>query len=461
LDKNDPEKAARKVLDACADCDVCRFLMDISCLYFPELYRLYDREVADKIPITAEELRGLVDRCNFCGQCPCPNIRAGIIEAKTRFIERDGLKFGVRTLEDVERIGRLASAFPLLTNTLFRMKPLGRILKTAAGIHRSREIPHFPSETFPAWAQKNNLTIPRAKDTSRKIAYFAGCTGKLLFPEVPKAVATIFRHNGFDVYYPEQKCCGMPPLLEGDRDLTLDYVRFNVERLSAVVEEGYDIVCSCPTCGYFLKSVLVAGAYFSEAYQKMAGGDEKEIKVPGKRGLGAPTERKFTSLTKSIYRGLLKDDGYFSEVNPLKRIRVAEHTYDLGEYLAHLHRQGALVTDFRPVPGRLVYYPPCHLREQEIGTPYVELLQLIPGIDLEPVPGGFYCCGLGGLIGFKKEFHQSSIELGSNLMEKTRAMHPDRIVTDCLSCRLQFNQLLSNEVVHPVEIFREAYSIDF
>ena len=54
-----------------------------------------------------------MDRCNFCGQCPCPNIRSGIVEAKTRFIERDGLKFGVRTLEDVERIGRLASVFPV------------------------------------------------------------------------------------------------------------------------------------------------------------------------------------------------------------------------------------------------------------------------------------------------------------------------------------------------------------
>jgi glycerol-3-phosphate dehydrogenase subunit C len=454
---NGPEKAARQVLDSCADCDVCRFLMDTSCLYFPELYRLYDRELEEKIPITAAELRGLVDRCNFCGQCPCPHIRAGIIEAKTRFIERDGLPFGVRTLEDVERIGRLGGAFPCLANALFRMKPTGRLLKAAVGIHRSREIPHFPSETFPIWAQKNNLLVPRTRESARKIAYFAGCTGKFLFPEVPQAVVTIFQHNGIEVYYPEQKCCGMPSLLEGDRALTLDFVRFNVERLSEVVEEGYDIVCSCPTCGYFLKSVLAAGAYFSEEYQNIAGGDEKAIKIPGKRGLGEPAERKFTSLSKSIYRGLLKDDGYFSEINPLERIRVAEHTYDLGEYLAHLHRQGALATDFRPVPGRLVYYPPCHLREQDIGTPYVDLLRLIPGIDLEPVPGGFYCCGLGGIMGFKQEFHASSLALGGNLLEKIREMRPERLVTDCLSCRMQFNQLLPVEATHPIEILHEAY----
>jgi glycerol-3-phosphate dehydrogenase subunit C len=100
MDNINPEKAARQVLDACADCDVCRFLMDTSCLFFPELYRLYDKEMEGREKITSKELRRLVDLCNFCGQCPCPNIRAGIIEAKTQFIERDGLEFGVRTIED-------------------------------------------------------------------------------------------------------------------------------------------------------------------------------------------------------------------------------------------------------------------------------------------------------------------------------------------------------------------------
>ena len=72
-------------------------------------------------------------------------------------------------------------------------------------------------------------------------------------------------------------------LLEGDRELTLEFVRFNVEHLAEVVEEGYDIVCSCPTCGYLFKTVLGEGAYFSQEYQEAAGGDEKEIKIPGEK----------------------------------------------------------------------------------------------------------------------------------------------------------------------------------
>ena len=95
MEKSSPEKKAHKVVDECADCDVCRFLMDSDCLMFPELYRLYDREKESGEKITSGELRHLVDLCNFCALCPCPPVRANIIEAKTRFIDRDGLKFGV------------------------------------------------------------------------------------------------------------------------------------------------------------------------------------------------------------------------------------------------------------------------------------------------------------------------------------------------------------------------------
>ena len=45
MEKIDPENTARMVIDACSDCDVCRFLMDSDCLMFPELYRLYDKEI--------------------------------------------------------------------------------------------------------------------------------------------------------------------------------------------------------------------------------------------------------------------------------------------------------------------------------------------------------------------------------------------------------------------------------
>jgi glycerol-3-phosphate dehydrogenase subunit C len=46
-----PERKIRKVVDDCADCDVCRYLMDVDCQFFPELYRLWDKEHDDGIQI--------------------------------------------------------------------------------------------------------------------------------------------------------------------------------------------------------------------------------------------------------------------------------------------------------------------------------------------------------------------------------------------------------------------------
>jgi glycerol-3-phosphate dehydrogenase subunit C len=458
IEKISPEKKARKVVDECADCDVCRFLMDSDCLMFPELYRLYDRETETGEKITSAELKHLVDLCNFCALCPCTPVRANIIEAKTRFIDRDGLKFGVRTLEDVERVAKLCGAFPQLANMLLRGKATGDLIKKATGIHPARQIPSFPAESFPQRAKKQNLNTRPKKSQSRKVAYFAGCTANYLFPEVPRAVVEVLQHNGFDVFYPEQKCCGMPSLLEGDRQLTLEFVQHNMDMLADAVASGYEIVCSCPTCGFMLRNVLKEGAYYSAEYQSSVGADGEYLKIPTAKASANPGGKKFDLLKKSMFQDILKDDGYFSSIDPLKRIMVAENTYDLGEYLINLHRAGRLNTEFGEVSRRMVYYPPCHLREQNIGRPYQELLKLLPGDDLEPVDGSLYCCGMAGIMGFKRDFHETSLHLGGRLMDKIKGLDPDGLITDCLSCRLQFNQLLPYKVQHPVEILKEAYS---
>jgi glycerol-3-phosphate dehydrogenase subunit C len=453
----EPEKNARNVVEECADCDVCRFLMDADCLFFPELYRLYDKEAETGEEISSAELKKLVDLCSFCALCPCPPVRAKISEAKTRFIDRDGLKFGVRTLEDVERVARLCGAFPRLSNVFFQSKLGGDLLKKAAGIHQDRHLPIFPVQKFPQWAEKQGLNIRSHSQKIRKVAYFAGCTANYLFPAVPKAAVDVLRINDVEVYYPEQKCCGMPSLLEGDRRLTLDFVRTNVDRLAEAVESGYDIVCSCPTCGFMLRNILKEGAYYSTEYQESVSNDGVYLQVPVAKATHNPGNKHFKLIQKSIYGNLFKDDGYFSSINPLKRIRVAENTYDLAEYLVRLHHAGELKTSFADVSERMVYYPPCHLREQNIGRPYQELLNLLPGIDLEPIDGALDCCGMAGIMGFKEDFHESSIHLGKRLMEKIKAVNPEQIVTDCLSCRLQFNQLLAYKVIHPIELLRDSY----
>jgi len=144
----------------------------------------------------------------------------------------------------------------------------------------------------------------------------------------------------------------------------------------------------------------------------MSFGKTQFIKVPAKARPGGAPEKKMEAFNKTIFKNIMKDEGYF---------------------------------------------PPCHQREQEFGQPHIELLGLIPGMKPEAIQGSLYCCGLAGVMGFKRDFHESSVKLGSRLIDKIKEMNPEVLVTDCLSCRLQFKQLLSNKVLHPIEVLKEAY----
>jgi len=175
--------------------------------------------------------------------------------------------------------------------------------------------------------------------------------------------------------------------------------------------------------------------------------------IPDDQGTG-----HFIHINKLLYGSILKDNGLFNALDPLERIILSDSFYDIGEYLVRLLSEETLNTRFQTVAKRIVYFAPCHQREQKIGSPYLRLLSLISGLEIEQVGGSMDCCGMGGSLGYKKDFHDASISLGSSLAAKISAHEPDIVVTDCLSCRLQFQHLLPIPVYHPLEILSYAYN---
>ncbi len=467
-----PEKRIRDALDACADCDTCRFLMDESCPVFPKLYGLYDREREEGRPVLAKDLRELADRCTLCGLCPCPNIREDLIQGKTAVVRKRGMPLSIRLLADVQRFGRWGTRMSGLYNRLLSLPPFAGLAKRIAGIHPDRSLPQMPAQSFFAWAQNQGLdrTIELKssgdlKSSEKpKAAYFAGCTAGYLFPEVAKAAVEVMLRNNITVHVPPQQCCGMPTLLEGDDTTSLDRAAFNLDNLLKMVESGFDIVCSCPTCGFLFTVLLSEKAAYSRDYQKSIGAGPDEIRVPGTSPAFSKELSKgaeFISLRKSLYRNILKDDGFFSSLNPLERMELSTHVSDMGFYLDRLHGKGLLNTDLGPIEGRYAYFAPCHQREQGIESPYPNLLGLIPGMSVQKVGGSLDCCGMGGSLGLKKGFHSESLQLGERIAQKIRGANPEAIITDCLSCRLQFNHLLPLPVYHPLELLLHSYNTFF
>jgi glycerol-3-phosphate dehydrogenase subunit C len=153
-----------------------------------------------------------------------------------------------------------------------------------------------------------------------------------------------------------------------------------------------------------------------------------------------------------IYKTFLKDNGYFSGIDPLQRIDLSLKVQDLGEYLLARHKTGQLSISLKDPDRPLAYFAPCHQREQNIGHPYVEMIQSLPGTDIIPVGGEMHCCGMGGHLGFKTDFHDHSLAIGDPLFDRLAAASGRTVITDCLSCRMQLQHVFSRQVFHPLEL---------
>jgi glycerol-3-phosphate dehydrogenase subunit C len=447
-----------KIFEKCAGnsgCEVCRLHMEDDCLFFPELYCLHDLARDSGTPLSEMDLRPLIHLCTLCGICPCHDIKEILLQAKAALSQEETPALSGRILCDAEMIGLWGTRLSSVLNPLNRLKPVQSIVRKTLKINPERGLPAFPKKSFFLWAKKRGLTAPLKDDGHRpKVAYFAGCSAGYLFPEVGKATVGILERNGIPVYVPPQNCCGMPPMMEGDQKTALKKIRANTERLWRCLRDGYDIVCSCPTCGYFFKKTLPEKAYYSNAFQEKAGSGNKVMKVP----LGSG-DNKFTTLPKGTYQTLLKDDGYFSAIDPLIRIDISLNVKDMGEYLLSLQAEGKL--DITPPDIPMAYFAPCHQREQDIGQPYFEILKSVPNADIVRIGEAMECCGMGGHLGYKDNFHDHSLAIGKPVFDKLSKEPHRTLITDCLSCRLQFQQVLPGKTFHPVEILEEIHPSKF
>ncbi|MEJ5299471.1 MAG: heterodisulfide reductase-related iron-sulfur binding cluster [Thermodesulforhabdaceae bacterium] len=452
----EPETIVREIIEECGDCDVCRDLMDGVCFFFPKLYEIWDKEKEGGIKATFSDLRSLVENCHFCALCPCEPVRSKIIKAKIAFIKRDGLPWSTKLLENVELTWGILRKIP--AHQFMSNRVVGSAVKKLLGIHESRQIPFFPDESFDIWAKKKGLTEPVKTTNSPKVAYFVGCTGRFLFPQVPKSFVNIMERLGIPVYVFEQHCCGMPALLEGDMERVLSWLGGQIKLWFELVSDGYDIVCSCPTCSFMLRRVIPAGVIYSDAVQKKLNAKNGEILVPIEERIFGQNLTKMLSLHKRLYENVLVSGEYFSDLDPVERFVVASHTFDAGEYiLKHINSKENFSIRVENQHKGYVYFPPCHQREQKGEMLYyMELFNRLGIEGISSFTDSFGCCGLGGIRGFSQSYHEKSVAIGKKLVEKIDRMEPRGIITECLSCRIQFEELTDYDIVHPLEVINQA-----
>jgi len=340
-----------------------------------------------------------IDLCIGCHLCDmvCSsgvNISELNLIAKAKYLDEKGRPFRDWLLTHIYLLGPLGSLFSSIVNRLLKYSITECLLDTFLKIDRRRELPDYQSPTFRQWFKVH----PSQGD--KKIAYFYGCYTNTNEVDVARATVQVLEANGFEVILPPQRCCGIPMLGNGDFKGARKMGLYNVPSLLNVIHSGSDIVFSSTSCGHMIK----------HEYSRL-------LAIP-------------------------------------KSEEVAEHTFDIFEFLRSLKESGNLNMDLKGLPLKVAYFAPCHLRSLGIGLPALEILRLIPGLRIDNIEAD--CCGLGGTFGFKKEKYEISQEIGRDLAEAIERLNPEIVLTDCEGCRMQIRHLTGLKVLHPIQILRDA-----
>ncbi len=351
-----------------------------------------------------------VDYCSGCRVCNmiCP---AGVkiaelnARARARLVAAGQVPARLRLrnnlLARTDTVGALGHRVGLLANTLLASRPVRQLLERMLAIAREAPFPPFARQRFSAWLRQN----PRPPVAVGRVIYFHGCSTEYYEPRIGRAALRILEHNGFEVLVPPQNCCGLPLLSNGEFEAARRCHQDNVRSLVEYARQGYPIVGTSTSCTLTLKAEAPELLDMADAETRL----------------------------------------------------VAAHTFDICEFLLAQHEQGRLKTDFKPLPWRLPYHPPCQYRAHGLGRPALDLLALIPGLEI--VESQAACCGIAGTYGYKEEKYAIAMAVGRPLFEWVREVGGPVAVCDSETCRWQISHGTGLAAVHPIELLAAAYGL--
>lgn len=300
-----------------------------------------------------------------------------------------------------ELLGKIGSPLAVLANPLLKSPQMRWVLEKTLSIDRRATLPAFAKERFSAWflQRKNRLR------SSRKVAYFHGCSTEYYEPRIGQAVVHVLERNGFEVVLPSQNCCGLPLLSNGEFAAARSYHSNNVRSLVKMTQQGIPIVGSSTSCTLTLKE---------EAAELL-------------------------------------------ELHSQEIESVAASTFDLNEFLLALYQRGELNLDFSPIQLNIPYHVPCQYRAHRLGKIGLDVLSLIPGLEIDPLDAD--CCGIAGTYGYKSEKYEIAMQVGLSLFNMLEKNNTRAVICDSETCRWQITHATQLPAIHPIELLAAGYGL--
>ena len=413
-------KELERVFDICHGCRRCVSL----CNAFPTLFDLVDDSDTMEVDgVDKNDYWNVVDNCYLCDLCymtKCPYVPPHewnvdfphlMLRAKAVKNRRGQVKARDKVLSSTDTLGKLAGIQVVVqtVNAANQNPTMRKLLEKILGVHPEALLPPYHADTARKRLARHKTvdhTPEAAEPTRGQVALFTTCYGNYNEPQLAIDLVKVFEHNDIPMTLAgKEHCCGMPKLELGDLEAVDKAKGVNIPLLTKMIDQGWDIVAPVPSCVLMFKQELPLMYH-----------DDPDV------------------------------------------IKVKEHIFDPFEYLMLRHKQGKLKTDFKQSLGKVAYHAPCHLRVQNIGLKTRDLLQMVPGTELEVIER---CSGHNGTYAVKREFHDFSMKICRPVINRVRKAIPDHYCSDCPMAGHQIENGLRGDHApeHPLSLLRLAYGI--
>ena len=341
--------------------------------------------------------------CINCKRCEvaCPsNVKIGdIIQAARIKYSKKQPKLRDYILANTDIVGTLSTPFAPIVNTTLGLKPVKAILDGVMKIDHRRTFPKYAFGTFESWYKK---VAQKQAAYPSQVSYFHGCYVNYNNPQLGKDLIKVMNAFGIGVQLLEkEKCCGVALISNGLIKQAQKQARTNINSIrKSVLEKKLPVIATSSTCTFTIR----------DEYPHLLDVDNADVR------------ENVELATRYIYR-LLSQKKTKLTFKTGKKIKVAYHT-------------------------------PCHM--EKLGWAYysIELLKLIPNVELTVLDS--QCCGIAGTYGFKKENYKTSQDIGESLFKQIEALDIHYVVTDCEPCKWQIEMSTSKRCEHPISILANA-----
>lgn len=417
-DHDDLNKELERVYDICHGCRRCVSLCDA----FPTLFDLVDESDTMEVDgVDKADFVKVADQCYLCDMCymsKCPYVPPHewnvdfphlMLRAKAVKFKEEGASLRDKILTNTDMVAGLAS-IPLIDVTVNKLNHSAgfRKLLDSFGVHPDAPVPQYHSKTLRKRVKHmdRQLTPRVVGETTGKVALYATCYGNYNSPGLGSDIFQVFQHNDIQIeLVPKEQCCGMPKLELGDLEAVEKAKQANIPVLAALVDQGYDLTALVPSCVLMYKQELPL---------------------------------------------LFPDD---PDV-----IKVQQAFYDPFEYLWLRHKGNALNTDFQRELGDISYQVACHLRVQNIGMKARDVLNMVPGTQVQPIER---CSGHDGTYAVRKETHAKSVKIATPVVRKVNQQKANYFASDCPMAATHIGNLSerADQAQHPITLLRMAYGL--